>query len=100
METQKYMGKNQLIERLAAQMGSRESALDLLRARGHVDAAWLCHAAFPMRPGQASVGGDGDIDRLTCAIGLAMISERRGDPRFVALDSHRPKEFLALQQRL
>ena len=38
MTTQKFMGKNQLIDRLAAQMGSREGALDVLRQRGHVDA--------------------------------------------------------------
>jgi hypothetical protein len=49
METQKYMGKNQLIERLAAQMGSRESALDLLRARGHVDAQGQLTAAGKLR---------------------------------------------------
>jgi len=49
METQKYMGKNQLIERLAAQMGSREAALDLLRARGHVDAQGQLTAAGKLR---------------------------------------------------
>ena len=38
MTTQKFMGKNQLIDRLAAQMSSREGALDVLRQRGHVDA--------------------------------------------------------------
>lgn len=37
METQKFMGRNQLIDRLSAQMGSREAALDVLRKRGHVD---------------------------------------------------------------
>ena len=49
METQKYMGKNQLIERLAAQMGSRESALDVLRERGHVDAQGQLTAAGKLR---------------------------------------------------
>jgi len=38
METQKFMGRNQLIDRLSAQMGSREAALDVLKKRGHVDA--------------------------------------------------------------
>jgi hypothetical protein len=38
MTTQQFMGKNQLIDRLAAQMGSRDEALDVLRQRGHVDA--------------------------------------------------------------
>jgi hypothetical protein len=37
MATQKFMGRNQLIDRLSAQMGSKEAALDILRARGHVD---------------------------------------------------------------
>lgn len=32
------MGKNQLIDRLAAQMNSREAAIDVLKKRGHVDA--------------------------------------------------------------
>ena len=38
MTTQKFMGRNQLIDRLTAQMnGNREGALDVLRKRGHVD---------------------------------------------------------------
>jgi hypothetical protein len=37
MATQKFMGRNQLIDRLAAQIGSRETALEVLRQRGHVD---------------------------------------------------------------
>lgn len=38
METQKFMGRNQLINRLAAQIGSRETAIAVLQKRGHVDA--------------------------------------------------------------
>ena len=38
MTTQKFMGRNQLIDRLAAQIGSRETALEVLQKRGHVDA--------------------------------------------------------------
>ena len=38
METQKFMGRNQLIDRLAAQIGSRDAALEVLQKRGHVDA--------------------------------------------------------------
>jgi hypothetical protein len=38
MATTKYMGRNQLIKRLTAQVGSEESALKILRQRGHVDA--------------------------------------------------------------
>jgi hypothetical protein len=37
MATQKFMGKNQLIDRLTAQIGSRDTALEVLRKRGHVD---------------------------------------------------------------
>ena len=36
MVTQKFMGKNQLIDRLAAQVGDRKLALKLLVERGHV----------------------------------------------------------------
>lgn len=35
--TQKFMGKNVLIDRLTAQVGSRKTALGLLQKRGHVD---------------------------------------------------------------
>lgn len=38
MATQQFMGRHQLIDRLAAQMGSKDAALDVLRKRGHVDA--------------------------------------------------------------
>lgn len=34
--TQAHMGKNQLIDRLTAQVGDRATALKLLVARGHV----------------------------------------------------------------
>jgi hypothetical protein len=36
MATQKHMGRNSLIDRLAAQVGSRELALGILEKRGHV----------------------------------------------------------------
>jgi hypothetical protein len=36
MATQKFMGKNQLIERLSAQVGDRATALKLLEQRGHI----------------------------------------------------------------
>lgn len=36
METTKFMGKNQLIDRLTAQVGSRKLALQILEKRGHV----------------------------------------------------------------
>jgi len=38
MVTQKFMGRNQLIDRLTAQVGSKETAMGILRDRGHIDA--------------------------------------------------------------
>jgi hypothetical protein len=35
-ETQKFMGRNQLIDRLSAQVGSRDSAIKILQQRGHL----------------------------------------------------------------
>ena len=37
MTTQKFMGANNLVDRLAAQVGSRETAVGLLRKRGHME---------------------------------------------------------------
>ena len=37
MATQKFMGRGQLIDRLAEQVGSRDMALEILKKRGHVD---------------------------------------------------------------
>lgn len=36
MTTQKFMGKNQLVDRLAAQVGSREMAIGILQKRGQM----------------------------------------------------------------
>jgi hypothetical protein len=38
MATQKFMGKGQLIERLTAQIGDRDSAIKVLQDRGHLKA--------------------------------------------------------------
>ena len=38
MASQKFMGRGQLIDRLAAQVGDRDLALGILRDRGHVNA--------------------------------------------------------------
>ncbi len=38
MATQKHIGRNDLIDRLAAQVGSRDMAIGLLRARGQMHA--------------------------------------------------------------
>lgn len=37
MSTQKFMGRGQLIDRLAAQLGDRDKALEILAQRGHYD---------------------------------------------------------------
>lgn len=37
MATQKHMGRGEIIDRLAAQVGSKQLALSILRKRGHVD---------------------------------------------------------------
>jgi ribosomal protein S30 len=37
MATQKFTGKNQLIDRLAAQVGSKESAKTILKKRGDMN---------------------------------------------------------------
>jgi len=39
METQRFMGRGQLIPRLIAQVGNRDFAMNLLKKRGHMDAA-------------------------------------------------------------
>ena len=39
METQRFMGRGQLVPRLIAQVGSRNFAMNLLKQRGHMDAA-------------------------------------------------------------
>ena len=38
MATQKFMGRGQLIDRLAAQVGNRDSAIKILQERGHLKA--------------------------------------------------------------
>jgi hypothetical protein len=38
MTTQKFMGRNQLIDRLAAQVGNRDAAVKILQDRGHLKA--------------------------------------------------------------
>jgi hypothetical protein len=38
MTTQKFMGRHQLIDRLAAQIGNRDTAIEVLKKRGHLEA--------------------------------------------------------------
>jgi hypothetical protein len=49
MTTQKFMGAGQLIDRLAAQVGSKDMAMDILQKRGHVDAKGNLTAAGKVR---------------------------------------------------
>lgn len=37
MATQKHMGRNELIERLTAQVGNKDTAIEILKKRGHLD---------------------------------------------------------------
>lgn len=45
MATQKFMGEGQLVNRLAAQVGSKELAITLLKKRGHMNANGTLTAA-------------------------------------------------------
>lgn len=48
MTTQKFMGKNQMLDRLAAQVGNKESAIKILQQRGHLKAdgkTWTAEGA-------------------------------------------------------
>jgi hypothetical protein len=38
MTTQKFMGRNQMLQRLAAQVGSEATAIEILQKRGHLKA--------------------------------------------------------------
>jgi hypothetical protein len=39
MQSQKYMGRNQLVNRLASQVGSKDMAIRILKSRGQMDAS-------------------------------------------------------------
>jgi hypothetical protein len=49
MTTQKFMGRNQLIDRLAAQVGNRDSAIKILQDRGHLKADGETYTAEGMK---------------------------------------------------
>lgn len=49
MSTQKFMGRNQLLDRLAAQVGSKESAIKILQDRGHLKADGKTYTAEGMK---------------------------------------------------
>ena len=43
MTTQKYTGRFQLIDRLAAQVGDRNKAIEILKERGHLKEIGRAH---------------------------------------------------------
>jgi hypothetical protein len=49
MTTQKFMGRNQLIDRLAAQMGDRDLAIKKPQERGHLKADGKTYTAEGMK---------------------------------------------------
>jgi len=63
MTTQKFMGSGQLIDRLAAQVGSRDTAIGILQKRGHVDSKGKLTAAGQAR--NAMTAEERAIDRAT-----------------------------------
>jgi hypothetical protein len=65
--TQKFMGKHQLIDRLAAQVGSRDMAIDILRKRGHMDSKGQLTAEGRAR--DAMTAEERALDRASKATG-------------------------------
>ena len=49
MTTQKFMGRNQLVDRLAAQVGNKDTAIAILKKRGQMDANGTLTAAGQKR---------------------------------------------------
>lgn len=49
MQTQKFMGRGQLLERLTAQVGDRQKAIALLQSRGHLEADGKTYTAEGMK---------------------------------------------------
>jgi hypothetical protein len=72
-ETQKFMGAGQLVDRLTAQVGNRETAIKILQHRGHMDAHGNLTAA-----GQAR---------------NVMTAEERAIDRASKREKHPPKAF-------
>ena len=64
-ETQKFMGRNQMLDRLAAQVGNKEEAQRLLIARGHMtkDGKWTAEG----EKRNAMTAGERAIDRAATA---------------------------------
>jgi hypothetical protein len=63
MVTQKFMGAGQLINRLAAQVGSKDVAINILQKRGHMDAKGNLTAAGKAR--DAMTAEERAVDRAS-----------------------------------
>lgn len=74
MSTQKFMGKNSLIKRLAAQVGSEEMAIGLLQKRGQ------------LKPGTTELTAEGQKrDNMT--------AEQRAVDRASQRSNRKPTEY-------
>ncbi len=66
-ETQKFMGRNQLLERLAAQIGSKSSAIKVLQKRGQMDSSGKLTASGIARDNMTAA--ERAVDRASKASG-------------------------------
>jgi len=73
MTTQKFMGRNQLVDRLAAQVGNKDTAIAILKQRGHMSDDGSLTAAGHKRN--------------------AMTAEERAKDRAVKRTGHSAKDF-------
>ena len=68
MATQKFMGRGELINRLAAQIGSKTSAIKVLQKRGQVDSSGKLTASGRARDGMTAE--QRAVDRASKASGI------------------------------
>jgi len=68
MRTQQFLGRGQLINRLAIQVGSREAAIALLQKRGHLKADGKTFTAEGARRNEMTAA-ERAIDRASKATG-------------------------------
>ena len=68
MKTQQFLGKGQLINRLAMQVGSRETAIALLQKRGHLKADGKTFTAEGEKRNEMTAA-EREIDRASKATG-------------------------------
>jgi hypothetical protein len=68
MRTQQFLGRGQLINRLAMQVGSRETAIALLQKRGHLKADGKTFTAEGERRNEMTAA-ERAIDRASRATG-------------------------------